>query len=77
MANYQAWLNGLYFFDALGKSLYNSFGRKNGQQALNYIESPHDFNKTKEEVEREKQLQMEEEIRKRNAQIKEMLASKK
>lgn len=73
MANYKAWLGGLYFYDAISKSLYNSFGRNKNSKALTYIESPYDFNKTQEEIERENQLKMEEEIKKRNQQIKELL----
>lgn len=77
MANYKSWLSGLYVYDAVSKSIYNNFGRKNGAQTLSYIESPYDFNKTKEEIERENQLKMEEEIRKRNQKIKELLNKKK
>lgn len=77
--NYNAWLNGLYVFDAISKSIYNSFGRKETQQPLNYIEKPFDFNakpKTKEEIEREKRLELEAKIKERNKQIKEMLKQK-
>lgn len=78
--NYNSWLNGLYFFDAISKSLYNSFGKKEHQQALNYMQEPIDFSKkpkTKEELEKEKILEMEEQIKERNRQIKEMLNKKK
>lgn len=78
--NYNAWLNGLYVFDALSKSLYNSFGRKETQSAIPYIEKPYDFNvkpKTKEEIEKEERLKVEEKIRERNRQIKEMLKKDK
>lgn len=66
MSNYNAWLNGVYVFDAVSKSIYNAFGRKETQQALNYIEKPYDFNekpKSKEEKEKEQQLKLEEQIR--------------
>lgn len=78
--NYNAWLNGLYVFDALSKSLYNSFGRKETQSAISYVEKPYDFNakqKTKEEIEREERLKVEEKIKERNRQIKEMLKKDK
>lgn len=78
LENQQAWLQGLYFFNAISVSLYNNFGRKEGQPAENYMESPIDFEhiKTKEEIRREQQLEMEERIRERNRQIKAMLNKK-
>lgn len=74
--NYNAWLNGLYVFDAISKSIYNAFGRKETQSALNYIEQPYNFGakvKSKEELEKEERMRIEEQIRERNRQIKEML----
>lgn len=78
LENQQAWLQGLYFYDALSVSLYNYFGRKETQPAQNYMENPIDFEhiKSKEEIEREQQLEMEERIRERNRQIKAMLNKK-
>lgn len=78
LENQQAWLQGLYFFDALNVSLYNSFGRKENQPVKNYIESPIDFNhvKSEEEIKREQQLEMERRIKERNEQIKAMLNKK-
>lgn len=79
-SNYCAWLNGLYVFDALSKGIYNSFGRKKGQPVMNYIEKPYDFNakkKTKEEIEMEERLRVEQQIRERNEEIKRMLQRKK
>ncbi len=78
LENQQAWLQGLYFFNAISVSLYNSFGRKEGQPAENYMESPIDFEhmKTKEEIEREQQLEMEARIKERNKQIQAMLNNK-
>lgn len=78
LENQQAWLQGLYFFNAITVSLYNSFGRDKGQPAQDYMESPIDFEhmKTKKEIEREQQLEMEEKIRERNRQIKAMLNKK-
>lgn len=78
LENQQAWLQGLYFFNAISISLYNSFGRKETQSAQNYMESPIDFEhiKSKEEIEREQQLEMEERIKERSRQIKLMLNNK-
>lgn len=77
--NYNAWLNGVYVFDAVNKSIYNNFGRKETQQPALYVEKPYDFNqkpKTEEEIRREQMLKVEEQIRERNRQIKEMLNKK-
>lgn len=73
LSNYKAWLNGLYVFDAISKSLYNCFGRKNGQEAKNYIETPYDFNKTKETIEKEEQLKNEQEVKKALQRMKKAL----
>ena len=78
-SNYNAWLNGLYVFDAVSKCLYNSLGRKETQSAVNYVEKPYDFNakpKSKEQIAKEERLKVEEQIRERNKQIKEMLKKK-
>ncbi len=80
LINYNSWLTGAYVFDAVWKSIYNTIGRKETQSPLNYIDKPYDFNskpKTKEEVEKEERLKMEEKIKERNRQIKEMLKNKK
>lgn len=79
LSNYNAWLNGIYIFDAISACLYNGFGRREGQPAKNYIEQPIDFNakpKTREEIERERILEVEAQIRERNRQIKNMLNKK-
>lgn len=78
--NYTAWLNGIYIFDAMSKCLYNAFGKKEGQPAINYVSEPYDFNaksKSKEELEKEKRLEIEAKIKERNEQIKIMLKNKK
>lgn len=75
--NYNAWLNGVYVFDAISKSLYNSFGRKEGQPIEYYKNSPIDFSKTKEDLEKEERLKVEEQIKERNRQIREMLKKDK
>lgn len=63
LTNYQAWLNGLYMFDAISKVIYNSFCRKNGQEAKTYIEKPYDFNKEEKDLIKERQLQNEESVK--------------
>lgn len=77
ISNFNAWLYGLYVFRAIQVSLYNQLGRKETQPALNYYEEPIDFSKTKADIEREERLAIEEKIRERNRQIKEMLKQKK
>lgn len=77
LSNYNAWLQGAYIFEAVSKSLYNSFGRTENKPALNYSNSPYDFSKTREELEIEERLRMEEQIKLRNQQIKEILNNKK
>ena len=77
LSNYNAWLQGAYIFEAISKSLYNAFGRSGNKPALNYSNSPYDFSKTKEELELEERLRMEEQIKLRNQQIKEILNKRK
>ena len=57
LSNYNAWLNGLYVFNAVNTSIYNNFGRKETQQPLNYIEKPYEEqreNSIKEQLKRGK-----------------------
>lgn len=49
--NHNAWLNGLYVFDAVSKSIANAF-RKSGSQAISYMDSPIDFDKKQEKKEK-------------------------
>lgn len=80
LSNYKAWLNVLYVYEAVGKSIYNNFRREGHQPALEYSERPHDFNKkpkSKEEIEREERLMVEAKIKERNKQIREMLKNNK
>lgn len=78
LENQQAWLQGLYFFNAISVSLYNSFGREETKPVQNYMDSPIDFDniKSKEDIEKEEQQKMEEQIKNRNKQIKLMLENK-
>ena len=74
--NYNAWLNGLYVYDAISKCMYNSF-RKETQPAKNYLLEPYDFSKSKEDYEQEERLRMEKQIKEQNERIKNMLKNKK
>ena len=75
--NYNAWLEGAYVFEAISKSLYNAFGRNGNKPALNYSNTPYDFSKTKEELEQEERLRVEEQIKERNREIKRILEKQK
>lgn len=72
--NFNAWLQGLYIYDAVNKSIYNNFNNKN--KAKSYMSQPIDFSKTIEDFEKEKQREMEDKIRRRNQEIKKMLGKK-
>lgn len=65
--NFEAWLHGLYVFDAVNTVIYNGFCRKSGQPAKSYASEPYDF--TKSETERAR-----EQIAEREASIKEQLS---
>ncbi len=73
--NHTAWLNGLYVYEAVSKSIYNNF-KKETLPVQEYTNKPYDFDKTEEELRKEKQLEVEEKIKERNRQIKEMLKKK-
>ena len=72
--NFIAWLQGLYIYDAVNKSIYNNFNNKN--KAKSYMNQPIDFSKTTEDYEKEKQRELEDKIRRRNQEIKKMLGKK-
>lgn len=61
--NYQAWLSGLYVYDAISTALYNSFA-KQGSIPRQYLQQPIELGLTKEEVEMKKRKQLEENIKK-------------
>jgi hypothetical protein len=46
-ANEQAWLQGLYIYDAFGSVLANAFSKK-GTNAVKYPEKPYDFGQKEE-----------------------------
>lgn len=62
-SNYNAWLNGLYVFDAVSVSLYNCFGRKNGQPAKEYAREPFDFGKTESQIKEDRQIENEQKVK--------------
>lgn len=72
--NFNAWLQGLYIYDAVNKSIYNNFNNKN--KVKSYMNQPIDFSKTAEDLEKEKQREMEDKIKQRNQEIKKMLGKK-
>lgn len=57
--NTEAWLQGMYIYDAVGTVIYNAFGRKRGQQAASYVEKPYPIHQR--DIEKEKQQEVEEE----------------
>lgn len=73
--NYNAWLSGVYIYDAISKTIYNNFGRKETQPILNYVEKPFDFSKvkSKEELEKERIKKIEDEIKEQTRKLKEKL----
>lgn len=76
LSNYNAWLNGLYVYDAVSKSIYNSFKKEN-KPIVNYVSEPYNFSKTKEEYEREERIRIEKQIKEKNERIKDILKRKK
>lgn len=75
--NYKAWLNGLYVNNAVAVVIYNSFGRKEGQKVESYISKPYDFSKTEKQLEQERILKVEAQIKERLRQSKEILNKRK
>lgn len=53
--NHNAWLQGMYIYDAVSTALYNGFKRKNDPKK-DYANKPYDFNK-KEITEKEVQVE--------------------
>lgn len=72
--NFNDWLQGLYIYDAVSKSIYNNFNNKDTIKS--YMSQPIDFSKTQDDYEKEKILEMEEKIKNRNKEIKRMLSKK-
>jgi hypothetical protein len=65
-ANNQAWLQGLYFYNALNVSL-NNMWCKNDKDKKTYLEKPIDFSpkkvKSREEIIQEKKIEIENQIK--------------
>lgn len=59
--NQMAWLQGLYTYDALSAIIFNTWCRKDGEQARSYTDKPYEFSeeKQKEETKREAEVQAE------------------
>lgn len=74
--NFNCWLQGMYIFEAVSTSLYNCFGRKNGQSAMEYVKEPYDFTSTAEERKLKEIQENEARIRARNREIAEILKNK-
>ena len=51
--NHNAWIQGLYVYDAVSTVVYNALKSKNDPRR-NYVEKPYDFRPTKEKTEAEK-----------------------
>lgn len=72
--NYKAWLNGLYFFDALSKANYNINRQNINDPVEMYMQKPIDFKELarldKEEINKQKRID-------NDNSIKNMLSSKK
>ena len=51
--NHNAWLHGLYVFDAVSTVFYNAFKKKNDPNK-HYAEKPYDFKPDREKTEAEK-----------------------
>lgn len=76
LSNYNAWLNGLYVFDAISTSLYNCLGRDKGQPAKHYLEKPFDFSKNEEQIKEEERIKNEQEVKNALARMKSALNNK-
>jgi hypothetical protein len=56
--NHNAWLHGLYVFDAVSTVFYNAFKKKNDPNK-HYAEKPYDFKPDREKTEAEKAREVE------------------
>ena len=71
--NENAWLHGMYVYDALAVALSNAFGKR-GSKKLNYIERPVDIMPLTEEEKRRREA---EEYKKMDAAMRAMIARQK
>lgn len=51
--NTDAWLQGMYIYDAVSAVVYNVWCRKKGEKAVSYTEKPYSFDVMKSKEERE------------------------
>lgn len=59
-ANHNAWLQGLYVYDAISTALHNAL-RGKGKKAEKYAEKPYQFQREKTEAEKAKEVEIEQE----------------
>ncbi|MEG0898503.1 MAG: hypothetical protein RSF40_02180 [Oscillospiraceae bacterium] len=58
--NENAWLHGLYVYNALSTAIGNAFGNKDGKNTSTYPQKPYSFDE-QDNIERKKELQKEQE----------------
>ena len=58
--NHNAWLQGLYIYDAVSTAVYNAM-RGKGKKAEKYAEKPYEFQREKTEAEKAKEVEIEQE----------------
>lgn len=75
-SNFNAWLQGVYFFQAVSISLYNNLGR-NKSTIKTYPKEPYNLFKDPEELRKEEILETEAKIRERNREIAKLLKEQK
>ena len=56
--NHNAWLHGLYIYDAVSTAIYNALKGKN-KKAEKYAEKPYEFQREKTEAEKAKEVEVE------------------
>ena len=56
--NHNAWLKGLYTYDAISTALHNAL-RGKGTKAKKYAEKPYEFQREKTEAEKAKEVEVE------------------
>lgn len=78
-SNFNAWLNGLYVYNAISVSLSNAFKEKN-KEADNYVKEPIDLfgarKKDEQEIINKKRMAEQQKIKERALQIENMLNKK-
>lgn len=73
--NFQLWLQGAYFHEAVAVALANSFGKG---KKVSYAEKPYNLSKEDEEAEyKKKQEQLEKQIKNRISQVQALMGDNK